>query len=128
MLSQNTPVATLATADMPRARRFYEDTLGLTPGREETDGVFYDCGAGAIFVYRSAFAGTNKATAVTFGVPPETFDAEIEQLRGKGVTFMTFDLEGVAWKDGIASIGESLRAAWFADPDGNIINVSTGTM
>jgi catechol 2,3-dioxygenase-like lactoylglutathione lyase family enzyme len=128
MLSRNTPVATLATADMTRARTFYEDTLGLTPGREETEGVFYDCGAGAIFVYRSAYAGTNKATAVTFGVAPETFDAEIDELRSKGVTFMTFDLDGVAWKDGVASMGESLRAAWFADPDGNIINVSAGMM
>ena len=128
MLSQITPIATLATADMSRARRFYEDTLGLTAGREEADGVFYNCGDGAIFVYSSAFAGTNRATAVTFGVPEETFDAEIEELRGKGVTFMTFDVEGIDWKDDVASMGESLRAAWFADPDGNIINVSAGLM
>src|SRR6266498_4381131 len=127
MLSQFTPATTLATANLPKARTFYEETLGLTLEREGMGGLYYTAGAGRVLVYESQYAGTNKATAMTFDVPTTDFDAEVERLRAKGVTFQTFDLEGVEWKDGIASMGETVRAVWFTDPDGNILNVSTGT-
>ena len=127
MLSALTPAATLPATDMGRAEKFYEDTLGLTKAEEDPGGVFYNCGGGKLFVYQSQYAGTNKATAMTFDVPPADFDAEVERLRAKGVTFQTFDLEGVEWNDGIAAMGETVKAVWFTDPDGNILNVSTGT-
>ena len=56
MLSDITPVATLPTADMARARGFYERTLGLTPQREGMGGVSYACGDGTVFVYESQYA------------------------------------------------------------------------
>jgi catechol 2,3-dioxygenase-like lactoylglutathione lyase family enzyme len=123
MLSQFTPAATLATANRARARTFYEDTLGLKLEREDMSGVHYAAGAGRVFVYESQYAGTNQATGLTFEVPLGDFDTEVEQLRAKGVAFQTFDLEGVEWNDGVASMSE-IRAVWFADPDGNIINVT----
>ena len=128
MLSQFTPIPTLPTADLSKARKFYEDTLGLTLQREAMDGLSYQCGDGTLFVYQSEYAGTNKATAVTFEVPTSAFDTEVDALQGEGVSFMTFELEGVSWdKNGIASMGD-LKAVWFTDPDGNIINVSAGEM
>jgi catechol 2,3-dioxygenase-like lactoylglutathione lyase family enzyme len=123
MLSQFTPAATLATANRARARTFYEDTLGLKLEREDMSGVHYAAGAGRVFVYESQYAGTIQATGLTFEVPLGDFDTEVEQLRAKGVAFQTFDLEGVEWNDGVASMSE-IRAVWFADPDGNIINVT----
>jgi catechol 2,3-dioxygenase-like lactoylglutathione lyase family enzyme len=126
MLSQFTPVAALPTADLSKARGFYEGTLGLTP-REVMGGVAYECGNGRVLVYESAYAGTNKATAVNFDVPLSAFDDEIGTLREKGVTFTTFELEGADWNEGVASAGDT-KGVWFADPDGNIINVSTGAM
>ena len=129
MLSQHTPVATLPTKDLLKARSFYEDTLGLTPERESAAGVSYKCsGGGMVFVYQSEYAGTNKATAVSFDVPTGAFDDEIDTLREKGVTFMTFEAEGLDWKDGVASMGEKMKSVWFTDPDGNIMNVSAGEM
>ena len=129
MLSQHTAVATLPTKDLPKARSFYEDTLGLTPERESAAGVSYKCsGGGMVFVYQSEYAGTNKATALSFDVPTAGFDDEIDTLREKGVTFMTFEAEGLDWKDGVASMGEEMKSVWFTDPGGNIINVSAGEM
>jgi catechol 2,3-dioxygenase-like lactoylglutathione lyase family enzyme len=127
MLSQFTPAATLPTANLPKARTFYEDTLGLTLEREGMGGLYYIAGTGRVFVYESQYAGTNKATALSFDVPQTDFDAEVERLRAKGVTFQTFELEGVEWKDGVAAMGETVKSVWFTDPDGNILNVSTGT-
>jgi catechol 2,3-dioxygenase-like lactoylglutathione lyase family enzyme len=126
MLSQFTPVAALPTADLAKARGFYEGMLGLTP-REAMGGVAYECGDGMVLVYESAYAGTNKATAVGFDVPLSVFDDEIRTLREKGVMFMTFELEGADWNEGVASAGGT-KGVWFADPDGNIINVSCGAM
>ena len=65
MLSQHTPVATLPTRDLSRARMFYEDTLGFAPERESVAGVAYKSGDAMVFLYQSEYAGTNKATAVS---------------------------------------------------------------
>ena len=128
MLSDHTPVATLPTADLSKARSFYEDTLGLKPERDGMDGVAYTCGDGTVFVYESEYAGTNKATAVSFDVPMSAFDDEVGALRDKGVSFMTFEAEGLEWNDGVASMGEDMKSVWFTDPDGNILNISAGEM
>ena len=89
MLSSYTPVATLPTSDLTKARSFYEETLGLTVQRDGTGGVSYTCGSGNLFVYESAYAGTNKATSVTFDVPTAEFDAEVDALRAKSIQFVT---------------------------------------
>lgn len=129
MLSELTPMATLATEDLERSRKFYEGMLGLSEMPESTmvdmaGGVTYKCGNGAIFVYESQNAGTNKATAVTFMASDARFDKEVERLRQKGVGFMTFEFEGVSWDGDIARM-DGMRAVWFEDPDHNIINIST---
>jgi catechol 2,3-dioxygenase-like lactoylglutathione lyase family enzyme len=120
------PVPTLPTADMAKARSFYEDTLGLTP-QVSPFGVTYACGNGKLFVYESSFAGSNKATAVSLEAAEGTFEDDIEALRQKGVSFMTFDMEGMEWDNGVAVAGP-VKSVWFTDPDGNILNVSTGEM
>ena len=96
--------------------------------REGMGGVSYKCGDGIVFVYQSEYAGTNKATALTFELPMSTFDDEIRALREKGISFLTFELEGVEWNDGVASMGDAAKAVWFTDPDGNILNVAAGAM
>ncbi len=72
-------------------------------------GITYQSGSGAFFVYTSEFAGTNKATAMMFELPGDAFDAAVADLRSKGVTFQTFDAEGMEWDDGVASMGGRRR-------------------
>jgi catechol 2,3-dioxygenase-like lactoylglutathione lyase family enzyme len=129
MLSELTPMATLATSDLERSRKFYEGMLGLSemPGSDDADmsgGVVYKCGGGAIFVYESEYAGSNEATSVTFRATEEQFDKEVDRLRHKGIDFMTFEFEGVTWDGDVADI-EGARSVWFTDPDGNILNIGT---
>lgn len=125
MLPDHAAIAVVAVTDLDRARAFYEGTLGFTPGREVPDGVLYRAGGVDVLVYRSSFAGTNKATALSFQVPPDAFDAEVADLRARGVTFQTFEMEGITWEDGVAQMEGMGRGVWFADPDGNILNVDT---
>jgi catechol 2,3-dioxygenase-like lactoylglutathione lyase family enzyme len=124
MFSDLTPVTTLPTRDMGRAREFYERTLGLTVVDENAGGVTYRCGEGRIFLYESEFAGTNKATSLFAAVPMDRFDAEVAALRDKGVAFQTYELEGMTWDGDVAVMGE-FKTVWFTDPDGNILNIGT---
>ena len=124
MLSDYLPVPTIAVSDLARARSFYEGTLGFSSDGDAPDGVMYRAGHGMFLVYPSAYAGSNKATAMSFSVPPDRFDSEVAALREKGIEFQTFDMEGLEWADGVASVG-SMHAVWFADPDGNVLNLET---
>jgi len=126
MLGDHQAIATLAVKDLDAAREFYEGVLGFVPRREVAEGVLYAADTGDFLVYPSSFAGTNQATALSFQVPADQFDAEAAALREKGLVFQTFEAEGLAWVDGVASYGE-VRSAWFSDPDGNILNIETGT-
>ncbi|GAA4407827.1 VOC family protein [Fodinibacter luteus] len=125
MLGDHDPIATLAVKDLDKAREFYEGVLGFTPRREVAEGVLYAAGSREFLVYPSSFAGTNRATALSFQVPGDQFDAEVQALRDNGIDFQTFEAEELDWVDGVASFGE-FRSAWFEDPDGNILNVETG--
>lgn len=129
MLGDHDAMPTLAVKDLGVARSYYEGTLGFTPRSQNEEGIVYGAGGGAFLVYRSSFAGTNRATAMSIQVPGDAFDAEVADLRERGVTFDTFDAPGIDWADGVASMGDdgAYRSAWWSDPDGNILNVETGT-
>lgn len=126
MLPDHPAMPCLAVRDLGRARQFYEETLGFRtmemPGMDDAMGVVYATKDGAMLVYPSSFAGTNKATAVSFNVADDAFDSEIASLRDHGVQFQTFEAPAGTWSDGVLSDG-AMRSAWFADPDGNVLNV-----
>jgi catechol 2,3-dioxygenase-like lactoylglutathione lyase family enzyme len=124
MLSDHSATPTLAVKDLAAARGFYEDVLGLAVAEENEGGIMYTAGSGRIFVYPSSFAGTNQATAATWMLPAAAFDDEVSALREKGVSFQTFEMDMLTWDDGVASMPDGSRSAWFADPDGNILNVA----
>ena len=76
-------------------------------------------GGGSLLVYQSQFAGTNKATTVTWSVGDD-FDEILRSLQSKGVTFEHYDGLPQVTRDGdIHRVGD-LKLAWFKDPDGNI--------
>ena len=119
MLSDKDPIATVAVQDIKAARSFYEGTLGLKLVHSEGEEAFsYQAGKSQVLVYRSQFARTNKATAVTWIVGKD-IDGIVRALKAKGVTFERYDMPGMKL-DGDIYSGGGLRNAWFKDPDGNI--------
>lgn len=125
MLTQHRPATTVPVSDIQRAKQFYEGVLGFSDARQTTGGTLYTVDGSDVMLYESPGAGTNESTMMAFEVPDEEFDSEIDALRDNGVEFLTFDLEGATWNNGIASMGD-VKGAWFRDPDGNIIAVSPG--
>ncbi len=125
MLADSPVCATIAVKDLDAAKKFYGDTLGLKDPKEDAaGGLLYKSGGGsALYLYQSEFAGTNKATYAAWNVSDVA--AVVKELKGKGVKFNTFDMPGLTWEDEVAVMGPS-KAAWFNDPDGNILNVVSG--
>jgi len=121
MLAKADATPMLAVKDLDRARKFYEDTLGLKAKGEWAEGVTLESGDTRINLYRSKFAGTNKATALTFDV--DDIDKEVVELKQKGVLFEQYDLPGLQ-RDGDLYVGEGgFKTTWFKDPDGNILSL-----
>ena len=117
--------ATIAVSDLGRARKFYEESLGLKPMDERSDGVRYGTGEGSWFlVYPSQFAGTAKSTCMTFEV--DDVVATVKELRDRGIVFEEYDFPGLKTVDGIAEI-QGVKGAWFKDPDGNILHINQST-
>ncbi|SJM28762.1 VOC family protein [Mesorhizobium delmotii] len=122
MLANSNATANLAVKDLAKAKAFYEDVLGLTEVHDEGDElIVYKSGDTSINVYRSTFAGTNKATAVTWMVGDE-IEKIVSALRSKGVVFEHYDMPGLTL-EGDIHVGYGMKVAWFKDPDGNILNL-----
>jgi catechol 2,3-dioxygenase-like lactoylglutathione lyase family enzyme len=122
LLATKNAFATVAVKDLAKAKAFYEDTLGLDPVEgDEASVQSYRAGSSTILVYESTFAGTNKATAVTWPLGDD-LDAVMRDLKAKGVTFEHYDMPGAKHDGDVHDFGK-LRVAWFKDPDGNIFNL-----
>ena len=117
--------ANIAVKDLDRARKFYEGTLGLKQIDKEGDQVIaFRSGNSTILVYKSQYAGSNKATAMTWTVSEE-LEPIVRELKAKGVAFEHYDLPGTKL-DGDVHVSGHMKVAWFKDPDGNILCVANG--
>jgi predicted enzyme related to lactoylglutathione lyase len=126
MLSDSKVTPNIPASDLQRARDFYADKLGLSPTQELPGGVLlYRTAGGTDFqVYRTDYAGQAGHTIAQWHV--DDIESEVNDLKGKGVTFEVYDMPGVEWDGEIASMGGMGRAAWFKDSEGNIMCVDQG--
>ncbi|HEY1251628.1 MAG TPA: VOC family protein [Thermoanaerobaculia bacterium] len=124
MLGKEEAVATIGVRNTKKAKEFYEGVLGLKHDGPERDGVLtYKSGGSRLFVYQSEFAGTNKATSATWA--GGDVEAEVEALKKKGVTFEHYDFPDMQ-RRGDVHVSGDMKAAWFKDPDGNILALVSG--
>jgi predicted enzyme related to lactoylglutathione lyase len=124
MLADKDAIATVAVKDLKAAKKFYGDTLRLklTPV-PEPEVLNYKSGNSTVLVYKSQFAGTNKATSITWIV--DDVEGTVKDLKAKGIAFEHYDFPGMTRKGDVHIAGKS-KAAWFKDPDGNILAVVSG--
>lgn len=121
MLGNSPVVATIAVSNLESAKQFYEGVLGLKQVGVNPGGVTYGGQDGKVAIYESQTAGSGQATSASWkvdDVPPV-----VAELKSKGVSFEQYELPGTTYADGIHSMGD-MQAAWFKDPDGNILCVT----
>jgi catechol 2,3-dioxygenase-like lactoylglutathione lyase family enzyme len=122
MLGDNDTATMIAVRDLDKAKKFYEEKLGLRRVESrDREVLMYKSGRTTINVYRSQFAGTNRATAMVWNVG-ESLDGLVRELEGKGISFEHYDMPGMTVKGNIHIAGD-MKVAWFKDPDGNILSI-----
>jgi len=119
MISDRPAHTVIPVADLDKAIAWYEGTLGFPPGQRFSGGIFYQAGGGTRFqLYESKNAGKNPATLM--GFMTTDIEGDVAGLKASGVVFENYDTGGIKTVDSIAT-ADGARAAWFKDPDGNIL-------
>ena len=119
---KNAPIrAYIPASNITRARKFYEEILGLQAKEEYAGGVVYECDGTGVFMYPTPNAGTSKASQAFWQV--NDVESEVAELKARGVKFEEYDMPGLPMKNGIVTAGGA-KTAWFKDTEGNILAVS----
>ena len=122
MLKDKNAVANIAVKDLEKAKRFYQDVLDLQLFDSNTpEVVVFKSGNSMIIVYKSDYAGTNKATFMTWPVG-ENIEEVVQALKAKGITFEHYNMPNITLEGDIHVDGQ-MKVVWFKDPDGNILNL-----
>lgn len=122
MLADATVTTILPASDLDRAASFYRDMLGMQDlGETPSGNRALRTTTGATIELLATEAGSQSThTAASFEVPDVA--AEVADLESRGVVFEDYDTPNLTTVNHIADLG-SERAAWFADPEGNILCV-----
>ena len=124
MLDGNEVTAILPVKDMARARRFYEEQLGLVPQGFRPDGKFiYRCGGTVLALFPREGGTKAEHTALSFEV--QGIERVIAELKTKGVVFEDYDFPNLKTVDHVCVLGSD-KAAWFKDSEGNYLCVHEG--
>ncbi len=122
MLSSAPVIPTLPVVDLERAKKIYQEKLGLKPVPvSERDAAIFECGEGTqLFLYQRAPTKADN-TAAAFLV--QDIEGTVRGLKNKGIKFEEYDFPGLKTINSIATRG-STKAAWFKDTEGNILSVT----
>ena len=128
MLRQGHATTRLPVEDLERARAFYAEKLGLEPAEERDGGLLYRLVGSEFALYASKGRAPGTFTQMAFEV--DDVEAEVAELKRRGVRFEEVDLPGLRTIDGVADIadnypskGRGERAAWFRDSEGNMLGL-----
>lgn len=121
MLRESTAFSGFSVDDVPRAREFYADTLGLDV-TEENGMLTLRLGGGArVLVYPKPNHTPATFTVLNFSVPD--VEAAVAWLAGRGVAFEHYEGTGIETDAQGVFRGGGPLIAWFTDPAGNVLSV-----
>lgn len=125
-LAQSSVAVMLPITDPGRAQEFYGERLELPfDGTDQEGALMFRLGGGSELVLRPLPAGSQSAnTAMSFEV--HDIMAEIGRLEARGVVFDDYDQPGFTTTGHVLDMGAE-KAAWFHDPDGNVLCVHERT-
>lgn len=122
MLKDKKTHAALPVADLAKAKAYYVETLGFDDIETEYEGaVMINAADGTRFVL-FVTPNTQRGGHTQLGFTVDDIEAEVAELKSRGVVFEEYDMPGFKTVAGIATTPPT-RAAWFIDPDGNTIGL-----
>lgn len=108
--------------DVPEARRYYEEVLGLETSEDHGMLLLHVGGGHPVLVYPKGDAH-EPASFTVLNLPVADVEAAVDELVGRGVVFEHY--EGMTDERGINRQGGPL-IAWFRDPSGNVLSIISG--
>ncbi|MGD9957819.1 VOC family protein [Nocardioides sp.] len=119
-LSQSTVAMMLPVTDPQRAQQFYTENLGLAYVGTNAEGslVYRLAGGSELVLLPRPDSTPSPSTALSFEVAG--IEDEIAGLQARGVVFQDYDLPELRTTDHVCVMA-SEKAAWFLDPDGNVL-------
>lgn len=109
--------------DIPKAKHFYGETLGLRVSEEHGMLNLHIAGGTDILVYPKGNHTPAEFTVLNF--PVDDIDRAVDELTARGVRFERY--EGMkADEKGIVRGSAGPQIAWFKDPAGNVLSVLQG--
>jgi catechol 2,3-dioxygenase-like lactoylglutathione lyase family enzyme len=119
-LANNPTTTILPVTDTDRAQHFYAETLGLPFLGDDGNGtLLFGLAQGACLGLMEKEAGAQSGnTTISFEV--SGIESVIQEMKSAGVHFEEYDLPGLHTVDYICMLNAE-KAAWFTDPDGNIL-------
>jgi catechol 2,3-dioxygenase-like lactoylglutathione lyase family enzyme len=123
MFKESPAFSSFSVNDVPAAKRFYAETLGLEVA-DEMGGLRLTLGGGGVvFLYPKEDHEPATFTVLNFQV--DDVDAAVDRLTAAGVRFERY--EGFPMDEkGIVRDADGPTIAWFTDPAGNIVSVLSG--
>jgi catechol 2,3-dioxygenase-like lactoylglutathione lyase family enzyme len=121
MLGEYPVHVVLLSRDLDETRRFYHERLGLEILEESPAAITFRCGGQSSIAVTSSTVGTaDEQTQAGWFV--DDLQAELAELRSRGVEIQEYDTPELKTEDGIADIGFAF-AAWIVDPHGNALGI-----
>jgi catechol 2,3-dioxygenase-like lactoylglutathione lyase family enzyme len=121
-LSDGRVATRIPVQDLARAKAWYSEKLGLDPEEERPGGARYECAGGGFTLFESEGAASGTHTQMAWEV--DDFEATIEELKARGVSFDEFGITEVPGHyPSKQARGE--KAAWFRDSEGNVFGIGS---
>ena len=122
MFEQTKAFSGFSVADIPAARKFYTETLGLRVTEENGMLTLHIAGGTEILVYPKD--NHEPATFTILNFPVRDVGAAVAELTSRGVRFERY--EGAPQDEDGVMRGNGPDIAWFTDPAGNVMSVIQG--
>ena len=110
--------------DIPKAKEFYGQTLGLNVSEQEEEGLAIKIGGSDIFLYPKD--DHKPATFTVLNLSVNDVETAVDDLTNRGIRFENYDEPMKTDEKGIyrgKERGQGPNIAWFKDPAGNILSV-----
>jgi catechol 2,3-dioxygenase-like lactoylglutathione lyase family enzyme len=119
MFEQTRAFSGFSVDDIPKAKDFYGETLGLRVSEEYGLLTLHIAGERDTLVYPKDDHAAATYTILNF--PVDDIDSAVDELAARGVQFERY--EGAEQDEKGIHRGEGPLIAWFRDPAGNILSV-----
>jgi catechol 2,3-dioxygenase-like lactoylglutathione lyase family enzyme len=121
MLRDSKAFSGFSVSDIPKAKTFYGQTLGLKVSELDDMLTLHLAGGASVLVYPKP--NHSPATFTILNFPVDSVDKAVDSLTQRGVRFEIYNEPNLKTDQRGIMRGNGPTIAWFKDPAGNILSI-----